>query len=680
MKKLLVVIISVLSLFITNVKADDFTASILDVNYDTLQEALDNAKEGETVTLLKDTTENVIIKKAITLDLNKNTIKGVGKNSTIKVTITSASELSKLVIKNGKITNDNTQVLTGAGIAVINARSSKTETIEVLIDNVEISNVNGMNGSAVYIDSGKVSIDNSNFHNNKGYNGTIYMSSTDANSTCTITNTEIHDNRVTHGGAVTVGSTNKITTATIIISKGTKVYNNYSTGNGGAVYTTGYGSKAIINGGTFYNNSALNGGAFAILDSNENFEMTSGKVYNNTARGKSKTSGHGGAIYIKVNNRGKNITISDEVVIKDNKASIGGGLYIDSYKTVTEEIVATVNAKIYNNTATIEADDIYTSGLGEKGIKLILNNTSSWKLDCNDEVDGWYIDAEDNRWNAHSENLEEISINPLKELNVTESNSIKAAHNYISKVIVHHYLVNTTTKVADDEILTGKLGEAFTATSQNPPKLKLVSSYNKVEANFDLQTKEIIFYYDYEEAQINVKYVEIDTEKELAEEEIIKGKVNDSYQTKAKEIKGYKLVKVEGNKEGILDIENPTIIYYYKAIYGTLKVKYVDEAGKELSKEETTTKQVGEEYTTSPKEFEGYELIEIKGQEKGTYTKEDIEVVYVYQFVHGTGDGEDSVEKPYTGVEENNASLLYIEAISSLSISLYLITSKKRFN
>lgn len=683
MKKFLLVVLAAFSLFITNVKAAESAASVAGTNYDTLEEALNAAKEGETVTLLTDVTENVTIKTAITLDLNGKTISGVGNKSTITVAITNANSAS-LTITNGKITNDQKMVARGAGIAINSAKDTEKNPINVLINNIEVYGTNGMNGAAIFIDSGNITITNSNFHNNKGYNGgAIYMSSTDTTTKCTIKNTKIHDNTASNGGAITLGSASAKTTATVVIEKETELYNNNVSGNGGAIYTTGHGSSAIINGGSIYNNKGANGGAIAILDNCATFTMNGGKIYNNTAKGTKRAVGLGGGVYIKANNRGKIITISDEVVIKDNNSAIGGGLYIDSYTTVNEEIVATVNAAIYNNNASKYADDIYTSGNGKLGIKLNLGKTSSWNISCKDTVDGWYLDGENNRWNAHG-TTDTISINPLNELKVTESNSIKAAHNYISKVIVHHYLVGTTTKVADDEILSGKLGETFIATAKEIAKLNLVSDSNKVEGSYTINDQEIIFNYDYQSASIKAKYVEIDTDKELAKEEVINGKVNDSYKTVAKDILGYELVKVEGNEEGTLDLENPTIIYYYKAVYGKVTIKYVDEDDKELAPSETTTKQVGEKYQTEAKTFDDYELVKVEGNEEGTYSKEDIEVVYVYQFVKGQGDGEDPTvtieDKPYTGTEESNSYTSVITMISSLTLGTYLVVSKKRFN
>lgn len=148
------------------------------------------------------------------------------------------------------------------------------------------------------------------------------------------------------------------------------------------------------------------------ITNNQKIVARSAGIAINSAKGTKKTVGLGGGVYIKANNRGKIITISDKVAIKDNNSAIGGGLYIDSYTTVNEEIIATVNAQIYNNNASKYADDIYTSGHGKLGIKLNLGKTSSWNISCKDTVDGWYLDGENNRWNAH-ETADTISINPL---------------------------------------------------------------------------------------------------------------------------------------------------------------------------------------------------------------------------------------------------------------------------
>lgn len=65
-------------------KAADETSAVAKVGsttYETLNGAIDAAAEGNTVTLLKDTTEDVVINKNITLDLGKKTITGTNTSN-----------------------------------------------------------------------------------------------------------------------------------------------------------------------------------------------------------------------------------------------------------------------------------------------------------------------------------------------------------------------------------------------------------------------------------------------------------------------------------------------------------------------------------------------------------------------------------------------------------------------
>lgn len=67
--------------------------------YETLQAAINEAENGDTVVLAKDVTENININKSITLDLNGKTLTGLGDDSVVtitgsdtKVTVTSSAE------------------------------------------------------------------------------------------------------------------------------------------------------------------------------------------------------------------------------------------------------------------------------------------------------------------------------------------------------------------------------------------------------------------------------------------------------------------------------------------------------------------------------------------------------------------------------------------------------------
>ena len=272
----------------------------------------------------------------------------------------------------------------------------------------------------------------------------------------------------------------------------------------------------------------------------------------------------------------------------------------------------------------------------------------------------------------------------LEEQEVTFSYDLKEA----GEVTVHHYIKGTTTKVADDEKLNGKVTEEFIAKAKTDLKnYELVSDTSEVNGTFKLEKQEITFYYNLKDAKVRVFYYEESTTNSLADEEVINGKVGDKYTTEVKDILGWELVSTPENNKGTLELENKDVIYYYKKVNGNLIINYVDQDGKELLTSEKYTKQVGTDYAIEAKEIEDYELSEVKGNETGKYTKEDTVVTYVYEFVKGTGDGEDpmpepkpEIDPPYTGIEGNSNTVSYITmGISTLSL-IVLAILKKKFN
>jgi hypothetical protein len=64
---------------------------------------------------------------------------------------------------------------------------------------------------------------------------------------------------------------------------------------------------------------------------------------------------------------------------------------------------------------------------------------------------------------------------------------------------------------------------------------------------------------------------------------------------------------------------------------GKVIARYVDEEGKELEKEEESKGYIGEKYKTEEKKIKYYKLIKEPENKEGEYTKEDIEVTYVYR-------------------------------------------------
>lgn len=234
---------------------------------------------------------------------------------------------------------------------------------------------------------------------------------------------------------------------------------------------------------------------------------------------------------------------------------------------------------------------------------------------------------------------------------------------------------------------TGRINDNYTAYAKDETDNKVFANYNlesATEQTIKLKSSDntITFIYSLKDAKVIVHHYEEGTTIKIAEDETINGKVSKDYTTKEADVYGYILVSTPENASGIFTDEVTEVIYYYKKDMGKVITKYVDEDGKVLLEETTTNGQVGTDYQTSPATITNYELINTIGEVKGKYTKEDIVVTYVYQFVMGEG-GDDTPKEPdipYTGIEGDSYLLEYsLMGTSALGLILLAIL-KKKFN
>lgn len=132
---------------------------------------------------------------------------------------------------------------------------------------------------------------------------------------------------------------------------------------------------------------------------------------------------------------GAKLTITGNTVTNNTLAGYGGGLYVgygDNYDPV---VTLPDDAVIYNNHSLNGGDDIYVSE-GVEGPQLTFGPTGSdWALDgdpdCTDAIDGWYVDAEGARWEAHASDPADniVELYPVSGTTTVEGPvALKAAH------------------------------------------------------------------------------------------------------------------------------------------------------------------------------------------------------------------------------------------------------------
>ena len=433
-------------------EAPKSAAKIIDKNeYASIADALAEAQPGDTIELLRDVTENIKINKSLTLDLGGHTLSGDGKKTV--VSISGKGNDIDVTVKHGTIT----------GGYEINGGGFDIQSGNIKIENciIEKNTAKSAGGGVNIGGSANVTITGSEIRNNTAIGssgGAIYLASGWAydgyyNCVCEVVDTKLNGNSAVVGGAVGMGASlfhdgidnaygEKGVTATFIMDGESIIDGNTASYRGGAVYLTGNGSRFLMKNGTITNNTVTGYEGGAIWATNYGgVTIEKGTISNNTA----KT--YGGAIYMKANigetNKAAKLAIATgvrdvlnlgEVLITNNSAKQGGGIYIDSYASAYGIKADLKQASIYNNHASVRADDIYSTGVGTEGCTVQLGETAdSWKLDCGDTVDNWYIDSDQMgegtaRWNAHPGNGDAYVVPYTQRENLKGVLTLKAAH------------------------------------------------------------------------------------------------------------------------------------------------------------------------------------------------------------------------------------------------------------
>ena len=164
-------------LTLKSVPAETPVASIGDVKYASLAKAIDAAKDGETVTLLADATEDVTINKDITLDLNGKTLTNTGAGkATISVTG------GKVTVKGGSVMG---------GTKYYNIEVTKGSNANLTLENVTATA--GNNDSSMIDNWGTLTIESGT------YEGGLNVVKSEEGSTLTINGGKFTLNYATNG-------------------------------------------------------------------------------------------------------------------------------------------------------------------------------------------------------------------------------------------------------------------------------------------------------------------------------------------------------------------------------------------------------------------------------------------------------------------------------------------------
>ena len=431
-------------------------AKIGDATYASLDEALAAANSGDTIVLQ----QNGVIATTNTISMAV-TIEGSGKYS-VEVKSQSGTGDGRLNISgSGSLTFDNAKVSFG----------NPSNWSVVMADSGKLSFVNGSSATfaqhGIYtVGSGvEINVDNSILT----FSDIPYTS---LMNEFEYRNKETNEYRfygyakinVTNGGNLTVEkSAINGATGFVINVKNSELHVNNNADQGLVRCTTTLdASKATISGNDYgitgykgLDNLTLMNGSELEMTSNKsagiflwggNVDVQDGtklKITGTGAEGVKQDAGYTGAIACARSAANVNLSDGAAVSLVDNPAGainsdgniyvgkgaeilrngssveVGGGIWNRGTVTVAD------GAKLYNNHASKAGDDIYSTGVMD-----FKATGSDWQLDdnlgnCGHAIDGWYDDAEGNRWSAHNDtkHVEAVEAGKLE-----GTLALKAAH------------------------------------------------------------------------------------------------------------------------------------------------------------------------------------------------------------------------------------------------------------
>ena len=438
---------------------DTSVANVLDKDgnilksYDSIDQAIQEATDGATVQVIKDTTtQGINLSKNLTIEGVASTIKKQDAEGNVVETTKKPQltfENTGIALWSKSLTFKNMQVvLNGIGttpdtannLTWMTVHASKDSTLT--LDNTDMT-MNGTgtagNTHAIYFNG------NDKLNVRNGSNLTIKNYKQDAlewdggdggynvNITDGSTYTSDH-NRSGFTGTfhVTVDdSTVKVLNSTGNGSNGShfdiKNGSDVEFSNNG-VHGLSAGNLNIEDSTVTANNNGYNGiiftGKGTIKDSTVTITGTKGKSYWNAGMRLFKSNATmdivNSTVTIKDNevsgifcDSGSKLTIDDSsnVTVTGNNAAqencstkkdlaqSGGGLVVRDGAEAKLGAKTTIN----NNHATVAGDDIFVEEGGKLTFSVTNAGTGDTLNDCGDKIDGWYTDANGQRWNFHGE-------------------------------------------------------------------------------------------------------------------------------------------------------------------------------------------------------------------------------------------------------------------------------------
>ncbi|EAC3746420.1 LPXTG cell wall anchor domain-containing protein [Listeria monocytogenes] len=135
----------------------------------------------------------------------------------------------------------------------------------------------------------------------------------------------------------------------------------------------------------------------------------------------------------------------------------------------------------------------------------------------------------------------------------------------LAQPITVNYRSSTGQKIAKSEVLTGNIGESYSTQPKTIAGYTLTTTPPNAKGTFTTNAQTVTYVYTpiaISALPVTVNYLD-ENGKEIADSVVLNGRVGEAYNTLAKEIDGYTLIKTPPNAKGVFSAEAQSIDYIY---------------------------------------------------------------------------------------------------------------------
>ncbi len=301
------------------------------------------------------------------------------------------------------------------------------------------------------------------------------------------------------------------------------------------------------------------------------------------------------------------------------------------------------------------------------GVKYIDTNTKS-EIDVEEIISG-YANQE---YEVKSKQIDGYQlVNTIgKESGVLKKEKTNIIYEYAKNatILVNYIDRLTGKKLKESRSISGVQGQLITINAEKIDGYTYEKSKTNVKMNDEYNVFNI-YYNEIPKGTIIVKYLDIETNNEISDSNVIEGRVNSKYNTEERIIEGYRLKMIPDNKEGTINSGKNEVVYYYikednkKISQNTKNIKeitYVDYDTKEIIGKETIELNNENISKIRIKQIEGYRIMNIND------FNEDESIID--ELIKSLESDSDFIQK-----EEDNKKIIIPKKIDSKVLSEYEI-------